>query len=70
MMEGGIEMVDNLKNIVCLIIGIILFYSSFVFGESTLAGGLLHLSGCTFFCAGFHRKWCLFICPDKHEEEK
>jgi len=62
-------MTDNLKNIACLIVGIILFYSSFYFGESTLFGGLLHLSGCTFFCAGFHRKWCLFVCSDEHEKE-
>ena len=46
-----------LHNIGFLLVGAGLFFSSFVVGESTLIGGIMHLSGCAFFCCGVHKKW-------------
>jgi hypothetical protein len=53
-----------LSNLGFLLIGGSLFFSSFIVGENTLIGGLMHLSGCAFFCCGVHRKWCKDVCAD------
>lgn len=53
-----------LSNLGFLLVGASLFFFSFVIGESTLIGGISHLSGCAFFCCGVHRKWCKDTCEE------
>jgi hypothetical protein len=36
------------------LLGIVLFFLSFHVGESSILGGIMHLSGCAFFCTGVH----------------
>jgi hypothetical protein len=52
----------TLSNLCYIAIGMTLFFSSFHIGESTLLGGIAHLSGCAFFCVGIHRRWCKVSC--------
>ena len=60
---------NNLKNLFCMIFGVILFFTSFHVGEESLIGGIFHLAGCALFCASIHSKWCHTICEEecKHE---
>ena len=53
-----------LNNIGFLCIGATLFFTSFIIGESTILGGIMHLSGCAFFCCGVHKKWCKDPCEE------
>lgn len=55
---------SNFKNFGFLLVGATLFFSSFAVGESTLIGGIMHLSGCAFFCCGVHKKWCKDTCKE------
>jgi hypothetical protein len=54
-----------LSNLGFLIVGGTLFFTSFIVGESTWIGGIMHLSGCAFFCCGVHRKWLRDSCAEK-----
>lgn len=58
----------NTRNLLLMINGILLFKLSFVIGEGSVFGTLTHLSGCAFFCAGVHRKWCSNICESNEKE--
>lgn len=53
-----------LHNIGFLLVGAALFFLSFLVGESTVVGGIMHLSGCAFFCCGIHKKWCRDTCAE------
>lgn len=55
---------DAFYNLLNLIVGASLFFGSFIVGESTLIGGIMHLSGCAFFCCGVHKKWCKDPCEE------
>ena len=60
---------NNLSNLGFLIVGAALFFGSFSIGEATLIGGIMHLTGCAFFCCGVHKRWCHEICEEecKHD---
>jgi len=45
---------NNYPNLLYMMLGALLFYSSFIVGESGILGGIMHLSGCAFFCSGVH----------------
>lgn len=55
-----------LSNLGFLSVGATLFFTSFIIGESTWIGGLMHLTGCAFFCCGVHKRWCKDVCEDKN----
>jgi len=44
----------NLSNAAYVVVGTAAFFFSFHIGESSLIGGLVHLSGCALFCTGIH----------------
>jgi hypothetical protein len=51
------SLIHNLK--VCkngffMLVGVGMFFLSFHVGESSLIGGILHLSGCAVFCSNLH----------------
>jgi hypothetical protein len=56
----------TLANLAYLFVGASLFFSSFLVGESTILGGVMHLSGCAFFCCGVHKKWCKDTCEENN----
>jgi hypothetical protein len=45
---------NNYKNFGLMGLGGFLFFLSFHVGEASLLGGIMHLSGCAFFCTGVH----------------
>ncbi len=50
---------NTVPNWMICMYGAIIFFVSIYIGENTIMGGLMHLSGCSIFCLGVHRKFHL-----------